>query len=113
MLTRYLALFSIIHGALFVSAGSIIVDVPILKPIPAEVHGEHHQHQAEEAHDHGRSITCVLCMDGVCAVGEPSTWQRLPVYRFAIRALSQLRKSKAAAAVYYYSRAPPQHSLLT
>lgn len=90
-----------------------MVDVPVLKPVVSETHGEHHQHQAEEEHEHGQSITCVLCLDGVSAVGESSDWQRFPGFRFAFRALSHLRTPEAAALVYYYSRAPPQHSLLT
>lgn len=105
MLTRYLALFAIFHGALFVSAGSVMVDVPVLKPVVSETHGEHHQHQAEEEHE--RSITCVVCLDGVSAVGESSDWQRFPGFRCAFRALPHLRTPEAVALVYYYSRAPP------
>ena len=72
MFTRYLALFAILHGALYGASSALEHLVHLTSP-PEIVGEQHHHHQpslqTEVVSSNEAWINCVFCLDGVVSAG--------------------------------------------
>ena len=116
MFARYLALFAILHGALY--GASSALEHLVHLTAPQEIAGEHHHHHEASPPSESASpspdeawINCVFCLDGVVTTGIELAGLADVVASREVPSTALPSFYLARPALGFHARAPPEFFL--